>query len=286
MKKIIVILFLAALTAGEVFSDSNPHDSLLFDGESSVRTETVYSTTISECEIKVTYILGNATGMIKKKKIYTECGSDTVIEYENGNLEKDCIIKGGEEVKTGPGTTARMEFSNGDVIVLGPNSSYKFPDDVCEVTRNGFLNSGSVWTKIKKMIGGGKFQISTERACACVRGTEFSVEIKEENGVKYDIIKVYESSVEVSLIKINTSETENNLDALSKLNEDFQSGKITQDEYNKRSLELTQSLQSGSTNLTLSKIVETGYMLKTDGKVLVDPVPFNTSDDTWFKINE
>jgi hypothetical protein len=136
------------------------------------------------------------------------------------------------------------------------------------------------------LIGGGKFQISTERACACVRGTEFTVEIKEEDGVKYDIIKVFESSVEVSLIKINTANTENNLDALTKLNENFQSGKITQDEYNKKSLELTQLLQSGSTNLTLSKIVDAGYLLQTDGKALVDPMPFNTSENTWFKISE
>ena len=33
MKKIIIILFLAALPAVTVFSESNPHDSLLFDGE-------------------------------------------------------------------------------------------------------------------------------------------------------------------------------------------------------------------------------------------------------------
>jgi hypothetical protein len=33
-------------------------------------------------------------------------------------------------------------------------------------------------------------------------------------------------------------------------------------------------------------MVEPGYFVKTDGKVLGDPVQFNTTEDTWFKINE
>jgi hypothetical protein len=36
----------------------------------------------------------------------------------------------------------------------------------------------------------------------------------------------------------------------------------------------------------MSQVVEPGYLLKHDGKVLGDPVPFNTSEDTWFKISE
>ena len=136
------------------------------------------------------------------------------------------------------------------------------------------------------MIGGGKFEVSTERAVHGVRGTEYTVEIIEENGIKYDVTKVYEGSVEVSLKDLDTKSYENKGDELTKLTEEFQAGKITIEEYSARSLEITRELQSETSNLKLTQIVEAGYMLKTDGKVLGDPVQFNTSEDTWFKINE
>ncbi|MBK6539065.1 MAG: hypothetical protein IPG09_15320, partial [Ignavibacteria bacterium] len=46
---------------------------------------------------------------------------------------------------------------------------------------NSSLVMGSLWVKLKKLIGGGKFEVSTERMVNGVRGTEFSVEIIEEN---------------------------------------------------------------------------------------------------------
>jgi len=32
-------------------------------------------------------------------------------------------------------------------------------------------------------------------------------------------------------------------------------------------------------------MVEPGYLMNTGGKVLCDQVQFNSSEDTWFKIN-
>jgi hypothetical protein len=286
MKKIIILLFLSAIAAVNVLSESNPHDSLLFDGGGNVRTETYYSKSGEDCEFRVTYVKGNATGKIKKMQIFEACGIDTIYEYENGALEKYSVIKGGETVKTGPESSVKIELSDGSSIFLGPNTQYTLPTNVCDLVRSGILGAGSLWTKVKKLIGGGKFEVSTERACACVRGTEYTVEIVEENGKKYDIVKVYEGSVDVILKTIDTKGYEDKGDKLTKLSEDFQSGKISMEEYSAKSLEITQGLQNETSNLKMSQIVEPGYLLKHDGKTLSDPVPFNTSEDTWFKINE
>ena len=288
MKKIIIILFLIALGAGKVLSGSIPYDSLLFDGASNTRTETYYSKGAGECEYRVTYLKGSATGKIRKMQIFDVCGqrTDTVYEYENGAIEKYSVIKGGEQVKTGPESTVKIELSDGSEIVLGPNTDYTLPENVCDLIRQSSLNVGSMWTKIKKMIGGGKFEVSTETMVAGNRGTEYSVEIKEENGIKYNIIKVYEGSVEVTPKHLDTKSFENNGDALTKLNEDLQNGRITQEEYSAKSVEIMQGLQNESSKLNTSVIVNEGFYLKTDGKSAGEPQVLNTSEDNWFKINE
>ncbi|MFI5144228.1 MAG: FecR domain-containing protein [Ignavibacteria bacterium] len=288
MKKIIITLFLVALGAGKVLSGTNPYDSLLFDGASNSRTETYYSKGVGECEYRVTYLKGTATGKIRKMQIFDVCGqrTDTVYEYENGAIEKYSVIKGGEQVKTGPESMVKIELSDGSEIVLGPNTDYTLPENVCDLIRQSSLNVGSMWTKIKKMIGGGKFEVTTERYVAGVRGTQFTVEIKEENGIRYDIVKVYEGSVEVTPKNLDTKSFENNGDALTKLTEDWQNGKITQEEYSKRSVEIMQGLQNESSKLNTSVIVNEGFYLKTDGKSVGEPQVLNTSEDNWFKINE
>lgn len=286
MKIIIILLFTALMPAANLLSESNPHDSLLFDESNSFRTETFYSKSGDDCEFRVTYVKGNATGKIKKMQIFEACGIDTIYEYENGALEKYSVIKGGEMVKTGPESSVKIELSDGSSIFLGPNTEYTLPTNVCDLVRSGILGAGSLWTKVKKLLGGGKFEVSTERACACVRGTEYTVEIVEENGVKYDIVKVYEGSVDVILKSIDTKSYESKGDELQKLTDDFQSGKITIEEYAARSTEIAKGLQNETSDLKLSQVVEAGYFLKHDGKKLGNPMPFNTSEDKWFKVNE
>lgn len=283
MKKIILILFLTAIQASVVFSGSNPHDSLLFDGGNSIRSENYYGKSLKDCEFRVTYVKGIVTGTIKKTTVYDACGElDSIYEYENGALKKSTVITGGEQVKTGPESTARIELPDGSVIVLGPNTDYTLPYSACDLEEKYFLYKGSLWTKVKKLIGGGKFEVSSERAVHGVRGTEFTVEIKEENGIKYDIVKVYEGSVEVTLK--GAQGYENQDDKIEKLTEDLKAGKITYEEFSKG---LANELQKEeSENTKLKKIVEPGNMIKTDGKDLGEPVPFNTLEDKWFIINE
>jgi hypothetical protein len=294
MKKITkLLLFFTAFLFISAGSDSfslpkffvDPHDSLIFNGENYFRTETYYSKPGDECNFRVTYVKGNATGKIKKMMIYEDCGIDTVYEYVNGAIEKYSVIQGGEQVKTGPESNVKIELPDGSVIILGPNTEYTLPTNACDLSRSGTLNLGSIWTKVKKLIGGGKFEVSTERAVHGVRGTEFTVEIKEENGIKYDIVKVYEGTVDVMLTSLDTKEYENKGDEMQKITEDYQAGKITMEEYSKKIFEMGNAIQNETANLKISQLVESGYYLKV-GKLLGDPMQFNTSEDNWFKINE
>ena len=70
------------------------------------------------------------------------------------------------------------------------------------------------------------------------------------------------------------------------LTEDYENGKITMEEYMKKTQEYLAVMQGKAVDMRKSVMVEPGYLVKTDGKVLGDPVQFNTSEDTWFKINE
>lgn len=287
MKKNIILLLLATLASSQFLYSSGNHDSLLFDGENNLRTENYYSKPGEECEFRITYVKGTATGLIRKTSIYEVCGqTDTTWEYVNGDLKRNTVVKPGEKIKTGPESTARVELPDGSVIVLGPNSDYTLPSNACEITKTSFLTRGSLWTRVKKLIGGGQFIISTERMTQGVRGTEFTVEVIEENGVQYNVTKVFEGSVEVGLKNVDTKDYENKQDKFAKLTEEWQAGKITMEEYTARSIELSNELMDESKKLKVSQLVEAGYFLRSDGKSLGDPVPFNTSEDTWFIINE
>ncbi len=286
MKKNILIL-LAMLASSQILYSSGNHDSLLFDGENILRTETYYSKPGEECEFRITYVKGTATGLIRKTSIYEVCGqTDTTWEYVNGDLKRNTVVKPGEKIKTGPQSTARVELPDGSVIVLGPNSDYTLPSNTCEITKTSFLTKGSLWSRVKKLIGGGKFEVSTHGMGVGVRGTEFTVEVIEENGVNYTVTKVFEGSVEVNLKSVDTKDYEEKLDKQAELTEEWQAGKITMEEYTARSIELANVLMDESKKLKVSQLVEAGYFLRTDGKSLGDPVPFNTSEDTWFIINE
>ena len=288
MKKNILILLLATLASSQILYSSGNHDSLLFDGETNIRTETYYSKSDEECVYRVTYVKGTATGKIRKMQVIDVCGirKDTIYEYQNGAIEKYSVIKGGEIIKTGPESTAKIDLPDGSEIILGPNTNYTLPVNVCDNIRSGSLDIGAIWVKLKRLINGTKFEVTMDRFIVGVRGTEFSVEVIEENGVKYDIVKVYEGSVEVNMKSMDTENFENNQNELARLAEELQAGKITPEEYSARSVELMKVQTGESTKLKVKQLVEAGYVLRSDGKSLGDPVPFNTSEDTWFIINE
>lgn len=108
-------------------------------------------------------------------------------------------------VKTG---NLKLELTDGSIIALAPASTLEITEAEFEgQERKGFsglLKGGSLWTKVKKALGGGKFEVSTERAVAGVRGTIFRIDadalVKAANkgqGRRASIVRVIEGSVAV-----------------------------------------------------------------------------------------
>lgn len=108
-------------------------------------------------------------------------------------------------VKTG---NLKLELTDGSIIALAPASTLEITEAEFEgQERKGFsglLKGGSLWTKVKKALGGGKFEVSTERAVAGVRGTIFRIDAdalvkaaKGGQGRRASIVRVVEGSVAV-----------------------------------------------------------------------------------------
>ncbi len=108
-------------------------------------------------------------------------------------------------VKTG---NLKLELTDGSVIALAPGSELVLTEAEFEgQERKGFsalLKGGSLWTKVKKAMGGGKFEVATERAVAGVRGTIFRIDAdallkaaRGRKGRRASIVRVVEGAVHV-----------------------------------------------------------------------------------------
>ena len=106
------------------------------------------------------------------------------------------------EVKSG---NMKFELTDGSVIALAPGSKLQITEAEFEgQERKGFkafLGAGSLWTKVKKTIAGAKFEVTTERAVAGVRGTIFRIDadalVKAAQGRRASVIRVVEGVVNV-----------------------------------------------------------------------------------------
>ncbi len=254
------------------------HDSLLFDGAGEVRI--IQSNFNDDCNIKVTKVSGFVVGTRVVKDIYSTCGVfDTTTRIESAaQLKEGNMIVKREEIRTGEDGYVKMELTDGSVIILGPNSSIYIDEDMCEMARTLIRFSfGSLWTKVKKLIGGGKFEVSTERGCACVRGTEFSVETNSER----DIVRVYEGTVEVKR-NLDMKSMEQSGTAIQKLTEDYQAGKLTLEEYTAKVNEYSAGMNESMDNTSKETMVEAGFMVTVKDKV-TSPEPIPSGESKWFE---
>jgi hypothetical protein len=89
-------------------------------------------------------------------------------------------IELGDTLAVKPGGALKLELTDGSVIALAEKSTLVITEAEFEgQERKGFsglLQGGSLWTKVKKAMGGGKFEVTTERAVAGVRGTIFRID--------------------------------------------------------------------------------------------------------------
>jgi hypothetical protein len=87
-----------------------------------------------------------------------------------------------DTLSVGEGSNVKLVLTDESVIMLGANSQLFFDEATFEgQARKGFsakLLFGRVWAKVKQMAAGSeaKFEVTTERAVAGVRGTIFRVD--------------------------------------------------------------------------------------------------------------
>lgn len=122
-------------------------------------------------------------------------------------LAKDSAIELGDtiEVKSG---NLKLVLTDESIIMLAPASKLEITEAEFEgQERKGFkalLQSGSLWTKVKKALGGGGYEVSTERAVAGVRGTIFRIDAdkmvtaaKPPKARKASIVRIVEGTVNI-----------------------------------------------------------------------------------------
>ncbi len=144
---------------------------------------------------------------------FAEIGKISVVE---GNASR--TPKGGSPSQLGVGSEIELgdsievkngylkfELTDGSIVALAAGSKLEITEAEFEgQERKGFkalLNAGSLWTKVKKTLTGAKFEVTTERAVAGVRGTIFRIDadalVKAAKGRKASIIRVIEGVVNV-----------------------------------------------------------------------------------------
>lgn len=144
-----------------------------------------------------------------------EVGKVAALEGEASRTPKGGAaeaLKAGSPIEVGDTLTVKtgnlkFELNDGSVIMLAPASTLEITEAEFQgQERTGFsglLKAGSLWTKVKKALGGGKFEVSTERAVAGVRGTIFRIDADalvkgaKGKGRKASVVRVVEGAVGV-----------------------------------------------------------------------------------------
>ncbi len=307
MKKIILtIMFLlsaANLCAQSGTSSGNhPHDSLLFDcgiKQLSVNSDACNPDTM--CIIVVYSLTGTATGTVMwyTMEDISTCGPKEMAKVwhcEKRALKTGDRLVPGETVTSGTPTSAvevRVHYPKGSGKYFETSYSEKGvyrTDRVRYAPGTTFtpgclkeLQRGMIWIQENRDEAEKKINETKDNIIESVKskirpkGTEFTVEATDDA----DIIKVYEGSVEVELKKYDDTDIKNNTAEMKKLQEDYQSGKITMEEMIKRSKELADKVNYRVNDFKVKVTVEAGYQVTAGGK-LSEVIPISNDDVKWW----
>lgn len=171
-------------------------------------------------------------------------------------LSKDSAIELGDTIDVQSGNL-KLLLTDESIIMLAPASKLEITEAEFQgQERKGFkafLQSGSLWTKVKKALGGGGYEVSTERAVAGVRGTIFRIDAdkmvtaaKPPKARKASIVRIVEGVVNIKpsavVAKASTAATP----APKKKGERVQVAgptEVTADEWEKKFVDLQQNQQ-------------------------------------------
>jgi hypothetical protein len=236
------------------------HDSLLFDG----RDMNHVINDIAPCVMIVDKVSGDMQATVLERKRYdsyvcskTDTATYAVVVKRKVKPGDQLVL--GDVITTGPYSNIEGILQDGSDIMFGSNSKVMIGADYC-VTPGGIeLLWGKIWLKVKKQLGSAKYEVKTERAVHGVRGTVFTIETKIEGSDTLDITKVYEGSVEVSAVNYDKSDLDKSGEELKKINDDYQSGKITAQEMAEKMKPYTENVGKELSEMKLTETVEAGF---------------------------
>jgi hypothetical protein len=271
MKKII-IAFSLILISSSIYTQTKSgtgfysvgHDSLLFDGENSsfIKTGDI-------CRVKVTQASGIAIGSRCKLNILDICGKkDTGEVCKEGQIFPDDKLKAGDKISTGPNGYLTIMLSDGKTISFGHNTSMVLNSNYCD---NNFATQVLL-------------DVITEWGTAVVEGTVYSYSSLKDGAITTDILKVYEGSVKFQRIiqDAGKQKVEDKTGQMKQLTEDFQSGKISIEEYSKKMAELQKEMTETLPESAIT--VNAGFQSRIVGtENPTEPIPFDTNENRWWE---
>jgi FecR protein len=276
--KTVIILFFSFCFSLNLFAFSGRHDSLLFDGGNDIQG-LKFITDDTDCGVEAEEVKGEVYGTVRVRKMMVkECGGEEVpvTVTEKRLIKKGDILQLGEEIITGENAGLTLSDANASVIKLGPKTILEItPDEFCTGKTFISVKAGKVWSKVKKLFGGGRFEVSTPFAGVGVRGTEFTV---ETDGTT-DIIRVYEGIVEVKKMIFTEDSTEKDLEQNAS---DFEQGKITMEEYAQRLMIITKAANQNLKEYIQPIGLNAGYQITITKENITGPETI-TGDDGWWK---
>lgn len=261
----------------------DPHDSLLFDGES---IQNVKSQIIDTCMVLVNLrgVRGKVEGMVARDTIeLLDCITmGKVRKCEWKQLKPADLLCGNDSIVTGPAGYVELliggnyeypfgtEIIDSERFVIGPGSVVYPPkclSNSAVLLKKGKLKIKESAESVKKKI------IETYRSVIKPKGTEYSVETNDST----DIIRVYEGTVEVSFLKIDIDD-DDMTKKLEKLGEEMQSGKITAEEMQAKLTEF-QNFSKMVTELATPLNVDEGFKCTvTKNSRIVEPLGAGDED--------
>lgn len=277
MKTLIIIFFSHCLILN-LFAFSGGHDSLLFDGANDNREFKSFSDD-TDCGVEAEEVKGEVYGTVRVRKMMVkECGGEEVpvTVTEKRLIKKGDILQLGEEIITGENAGLTMSDANASIIKIGPKTTLEIThDEFCTGKTFISVKAGKVWAKVKKLLKGQKFEVSTEWGGGGVRGTEFSV---ETDGTA-EIIRVYEGIVDVKKRIFQESSTEKDLEQNAS---DFEEGKITMEEYARRLSAITKEANRNLKEYMQPVGLNAGYQITITMENITGP-EIITGDDRWWE---
>lgn len=290
----ILFLFILFLVSNCIYSQAekqlkysaSAHDSLLYDGDNG--NTFIFKESDNPCLMKVTLVKGNVTGTVARKEIVNTCGKiDTIISYEKRLLKEGDMIAAGTPLTTEKENDFIIaQLSDGENMFFGGERGKVEVQDYCKnpPNINMTLKAGKLgidWVPVLPKT----ITVCSDGACIRIKGTIFSFEILNEGDTVVNVLKVFKGSVSFSRNRgneDNKKNIQNKSEQMKKLSDDYQSGKVSIEEFTQKMKDLQTELPESLSENEIT--VNAGFQSRITGTGKPsDPVPIDANEKPWWE---